>query len=345
MDPERPLVLKQPWDGYLSGPENALAQAGVLAMARGEGISPLVLHGPAGVGKTRLLEGLVAERLVRRPESAIAHLTAEAFAIACAEAAGRSDGWAEVRARFRGVDLFVLDDLHFLERLPWTMIELGHTLDALDDAGADVAIATKLPPGQWQAWPTRLISRFVGGLSVRVEPPGLPQRRRYVLDRSQARKITLTADAVDLLAESADGYRTLDGWLARLVLAGRVEKRGFDRSLVESLVFDDPIDVKPSIEMIARAVSTRFGVPLKELRAATRRQTIVEPRHLAMHLARELTGQSFAVIGTYFGGRDKKTVIHACEAAAARQAADPALAAAAEAIAGSLRKGQREPEG
>ena len=335
-------LLTQPWDGYLIGPENALAQAGILAMARGEGISPLVVHGPAGVGKTRLLEGMVAERLVRRPGSAIAHLTAEAFAAACAGAASRSDGWADVRARFRGVDLFVLDDLHFLERLPWTMIELGHTLDALEEAGADVAVTTKLPPGQWEGWPARLVNRFVGGLSIRLDPPGLPSRRRYVLDRGKARGITLTADAVDLLAETAGGYRELDGWLARLALSSQVEKRSVDKSLVQLLLFDDAIELKPSIDAIAKAVSARFKVPLKELRSSTQRQTVVEPRHLAMQIARELTGMSFAVIGAYFGGRDKKTVSHACEAAAARRNADPSLAAAAEAITRGFRQSDRE---
>src|ERR1700730_18181341 len=75
-------VASHPWDGYLSGPENELAMAGAQAMARGEreGISPLVVHGPSGVGKSRLLTGLVAERLLRRPGSSVAHLNAQAFA-------------------------------------------------------------------------------------------------------------------------------------------------------------------------------------------------------------------------------------------------------------------------
>ena len=103
MAPSPPLSPAHPWDGFLTGPENALAHASVLALARGdaEGISPLVLHGPAGSGKSRLLAGLVGERLLRRPESAVAHLEAEAFAAACAEAAGRPGGWAELRGRFR----------------------------------------------------------------------------------------------------------------------------------------------------------------------------------------------------------------------------------------------------
>jgi chromosomal replication initiator protein len=58
----------------------------------------------------------------------------------------------------------------------------------------------------------------------------------------------------------------------------------------------------------------------------------VAPRHLAMHLSRILTGKSYQAIGTYFGGRDPATVRHACRAAAARLAADPALAAAATAL-------------
>jgi chromosomal replication initiator protein len=56
-----------------------------------------------------------------------------------------------------------------------------------------------------------------------------------------------------------------------------------------------------------------------------------------MHLARSLTGASFAAIGAYFGGRDPATVRHACRAAAARLDADPALAAVADAVAGELR--------
>ena len=51
-----------------------------------------------------------------------------------------------------------------------------------------------------------------------------------------------------------------------------------------------------------------------------------------MHLARSVTGLSFSAVGAYFGNRDPATVRHACKAAAARLAADPSLAAAAEAL-------------
>src|SRR5262249_18873723 len=86
-----------PWAGYLTGSATARAMGAAQALARGErgGISPLVVYGPSGVGKSRLLAGLVAERLRRQPSSSVAHLDAQAFVTACFEAAGDSveAGW------------------------------------------------------------------------------------------------------------------------------------------------------------------------------------------------------------------------------------------------------------
>ncbi len=334
-----PAAGPQPWDGFLAGEENALALAAVHALARGgdegEGISPLVLHGPSGAGKSRLLAGLVAERLARRPGSSVAEVDGEAFASACADASGRPEAWAEVRDRFRGVDLLAIDGLESLARVPPALEELAHTLDALDARGGAAAVAARTPPGRWDDWPARLTSRLLGGLAVRVDPPGLASRRRYLLDGARSRSVALASDAVDALAEAADGYRTLDGWLARLALAARVGRVPLDRPMVESYLADEagPAPGSPPLDAIARAVAARFGVRLRDLRGPDRHPQNVEPRHLAMHLARAHTALSFAAIGAYFGRRDPATVRHACRAAEARLASDPALASTAEALA------------
>jgi chromosomal replication initiator protein len=330
----------------LTGPENALALASVEALARGEfvGISPLVVHGPSGVGKSRLLASLVADWRALRPDSSVAHLEAETFAALCAEAAGPPAGWAEFRARFRQLDLFVLEDVHRLERLPMALEELSHTLDALDDAGAAVAVSARTGPGQWLGWPRRLVNHLSGGLAVRIDPPGLASRRRYLLERARARGLTLAAEAADRLAERADGYRALDGWLARLALTARLDGPRLDLAAVEQLLADEAAPSPVTIDAIARTVACRFGVRLADLRSASRRQTLVEPRHLAMHLARQATGLSFTAIGAYFGGRDPATVRHACRRAAQRLARDPARAALAAALAQGWRGGPISPD-
>src|SRR5260370_875254 len=75
------------------------------------------------------------------------------------------------------------------------------------------------------------VTRWVGGLAVRADPPGLPPRGGLVLDRAGARGLALSAEAVEALAAAGDGYRTLEGWLARLGLAGRLGKQGPGRPL------------------------------------------------------------------------------------------------------------------
>ena len=339
-----------PWDGLLIGPENSLAHAGALALARGEaaGVSPLVVHGPAGVGKTRLLAGLVAERLLRRPESAVAHVEAETFAASCAEASSRPGGWEEVRGRFRRLDLLVVDDLQSLERTPWALVELAHTLDALDEAGAAVAVAARVGPGGWSGWPARLVSRLTAGLAAGVERPTVESRRRYLLERARGRRLAVPFEAVEALAEAADGYRTLDGWLARLALLGRVERGKVPvADLVAAVLQTDPAIAEgagPDLGQIARAVAAACHVRVGDLRSDTRRAAVAEARHLAIHLARLHTTLSFRAIGAYFGGRDPATVRHADRAAATRLAAAPELAAVVAALAvGWPRPVDRDP--
>ncbi|WP_152052301.1 DnaA/Hda family protein [Tautonia marina] len=325
-----------PWDGYLVGPENELAQAAVRELARGvNDASPLVLIGPSGSGKTRLLEELIADRIARRPEASVSLITAEGFADACHWAADRETpaDWAELRRTFRDVDLLAIDDLHGMARSPLALAELEPTLDALDAAGASVAVSVRNDPGRWAGWPRRLADRLRVGLIVRLELPGPATRRRYLLDRARQLGLTGTAEALDALAEAAEGYRLIDGWLARISLMARVERRPIDLELVHALIHDDRSATSAvSIAQIIPVVARSFGLRPRDLRSASRRATLVEARHLAILLSRELTGSSYAEIGKAFGGRDPKTIRHACLATTQRLSNDPALASVAEAI-------------
>jgi chromosomal replication initiator protein len=355
-------AISHPWDDYWTGPENELAMAAGRSLARGEGdgISPLFLYGPSGVGKSRLLAGLISERLRRQPGAAVAHLDAETFGASCLEAASdpSGDGWLALRHRLRGVDLFVLEDLEGLERTPSAREELAHTLDALEAAGASVAVSARGTPSSWPraAWPTRLMNRLTGGLTVRIDPPGLASRRRHLLMIAGRAGVRLQAEAAEMLARAADGYRTLDGWIHRLAIEPRMRedaarqaaqrRRGrrsaatepadgsapsdrLDIATITAILADETAiaEALVTIEGLAEAVSARLGVRVGALRGPSRRASIASARHVAMYVARTLTGSSFATIGDYFGGRDPATVRHACKAAAERLEADPGLAA------------------
>ena len=52
------------------------------------------------------------------------------------------------------------------------------------------------------------------------------------------------------------------------------------------------------------------------------------PRQISMYLARKLTSLSLQKIGKFFGGRDHKTVQHACKKVEIAMKADAALSGA-----------------
>ena len=359
-----PEESAHPWDGYLSGPENELAMAAAQAVACGkpDGVSPLVVYGPSGVGKSRLLAGLVVEWLRRHPGTSVAHLDAESFVSACLEAAAvvGGVGWSALRGRFRSVNLFVLEDIEGLERGPLARDELAHTLDALDATGAAVVFSARSAPATWprRTWPQRLINRLLGGLATPIATPGLISRRRYILQHAGEHGVALQSEAVETLAEAADSYRTLEGWISRLALetrlkdghtasgTGRATATAGQRSRthagpvpldscqVATILASEAQLVEPlvTIDTIAQGVARRFGIRPSLLRGSSRRALIVSARHLAMYLARTFTGSSFATIGIYFGGRDSASVRYACKTTTLRLKKDPALAAVAASL-------------
>jgi len=328
--------LSHPWDDLLMGEENELALAGaqVLARSEREGISPLVIHGPVGAGKSRLLAGLVVEWLHCQPGASIAHLNTMAFAEAWLEAARYNEegNWSKLRTRYRTVRLLVLDDLENLERAPLARGKLIHTLDALDGLRASIAVSRRTSPSQWShtVWPARLVNRLIGELVARISPRALVSRQRYVLEQARATDLALSAEAAELLATTADGYRTLAGWLAHLALQTKLALLTMlDLRAVTAILRGETelLTSKLTVGQIARVVAIRFGVRVSALRGPSRQASVVEARHLAMYLARLYPGLSYMAIGIHFGGRDPATVRHGCKATAERLSANPTLAA------------------
>lgn len=53
-----------------------------------------------------------------------------------------------------------------------------------------------------------------------------------------------------------------------------------------------------------------FGVSVSEVVSARRTKHIINPRHVAVYLCKELTPYSLPAIGRAFGGRDHTTILH-----------------------------------
>ncbi len=73
-----------------------------------------------------------------------------------------------------------------------------------------------------------------------------------------------------------------------------------------------PLSTRIARRVVERAVAIAFEVPLKELRATTRREArIAFARQVAMYLVHVAYGFTLTQVGTMFR-RDRTTVAHAC---------------------------------
>lgn len=94
---------------------------------------------------------------------------------------------------------------------------------------------------------------------------------------------------------------------------------------------------RPLMAQIVAAVADAYKVPWHKIIGRQRAAYYVEPRHVAMHLCRKMTGYSLPRIGRLFE-RDHTTVMHACQRVAERMEAEDDFAARVLEIAAACRR-------
>src|SRR5437870_3082093 len=103
-------------------------------------------------------------------------------------AAIRSQTALAFKDALRGIDVLVIDDLQFLQGKS-TQAEFCHTLNALIDAGRQVAIASDRPPSDLETLDERVRSRLAGGLVVEMGSLGEELRLEILKSRVAAARM------------------------------------------------------------------------------------------------------------------------------------------------------------
>jgi chromosomal replication initiator protein len=235
-------------DGYDVGNTNQLAvrAADVVIGEPGARYNPLVITGPAGVGKTHLLHA-IGNALQARQELPLR--------VACVGAAKyseelilalREDTLARWRARYRAADVLLFDDVHFLGGKERTQEELFHLLNVFRDLGKQVVLATEVPPRNLQRVEERIRTRLEEGLVVEIQPPDRLLRRKLVTRFFAQLGEDPDGEVVSLLADPVEATaRELRQRVQRIHRTAREAGVAVSPAFVQGLA--DPVQDAPAI--------------------------------------------------------------------------------------------------
>ena len=302
-------------EDFVVGPCNRLAHAAVRQVLDRpeEAPLPLTLYGPAGTGKTHLLEGMYIELKRTLGEGAIIYTSAEEFTNRFLPAI-RSSQMGGFRKQFRETQALLVDNLHFLAGKESTQEEFLHTFEALRRLGRPVVVTCDTHPRLQQALFPELVDRLLAGGVWGTELPDHLTRQSLLQARSQRLGITLPKDALTFLADRLKGnVRELEGVLNTIRHHHQVQERPVTLALVREAtggLFRQQAKII-TLQELERTFCQVTGVEAKALHQQSRARAVSHPRMVLMFLARRVTGASYSEIARFFGSKSHSTVIAA----------------------------------
>ena len=304
---------------FIVGSANRLAHAASLSVAErpGHAYNPLFLYGGVGLGKTHLMHAIGNQVIAKFPRKRVVYATCEKFTneFITSIQQGKID---EFRARYRRIDLLLIDDIQFIADKERTQEEFFHTFNAIHEDGKQIVLSARTGRRrQIMTLEERLRSRFEWGLIADLTAPDLETRIAILRAKAEEGAVPITSDVIEFIARKVvSNIRELEGALNRIVAYACMGAMPITIELAQAVlsnVLYNPKKRQVTPERIAKAVSDYYGVPMDALQGQKRDKAIVVPRQIAMFLMREETDVSLLRIGAELGGRDHSTVLHACD--------------------------------
>jgi chromosomal replication initiator protein len=304
---------------FLADPGNQIALATCRRVVEQPGLehNPLFLHGPAGSGKSHLLQAVCHEyRQMLGADAAVLLTGSEFVASGAQELSQRTSEVAtegSLRGRLEAAAVIALDGVDTLGGRDLAQEELFHVMNSALDRGAQLLFAARQPPRRLPHFTERLASRLAWGLTVGMDAPHLETRVALVrrIAGSQIGNADIGQLTALIEAQAPDMHQAV-------ILAERLRRGG-----IELAAASRPAGA--GFDRIVQVVADHFRLRPGDLTGQRRHSEIVHARGLALLLGRRLTGHSMESLGGMVGGRDHTTVLHALRTTEAKLAADPTL--------------------
>ncbi|HEY7349281.1 MAG TPA: chromosomal replication initiator protein DnaA [Ktedonobacterales bacterium] len=311
---------------FIVGKSNQLAHAASQAVADvpGKSYNPLVIYGGVGLGKTHLLHAIGHCGLAAGLN--VLYTTSDRFTNEIINAI-RFHTTEEFRAKYRQIDILLVDDIQFIAGKESTEEEFFHTFNTLHNANKQIVLTSDRPPKAMVTLQDRLRSRFEWGLLADVQPPEYEHRLAILRSKTEffsgpdGLQLEIPDSVIEYIANpECANVRELEGMLNRVGAYAKLQKAPVTVELAAEALQRLYIDNKGrALEptQVLEVVARHYNVTMEALRGKQRDREITWPRQVAMFMMREETKATSLLIAAELGGRDHSTVIYGANRVAA----------------------------
>jgi len=326
------------FDNFIVGPNNEYAHAVALAVADNPSTvyNPLFIYGGSGLGKTHLMHAIGQHVMRMYPSLKVLYVSSEMFTSELVQALGdpvnRLSKLNDFKAKYRDVDVLLIDDIQFIEGKDRTEVEFFHTFNTLISQNKQIVISSDRHPNKLKELDERLTSRIKSNIMADIQPPDFETRVAILRKKAEEEGILIDNDVmevIDLLAEKIKfNIRELDSALLRVISFANFKNQPITAKFAKEYLTDifSMRDIDISCESVKKAVCKKYNIKITDIESKKRNREFSQPRQIAMYICREMTDLSLPKIGASFGGRDHTTVLHACEKISKQIKLDPTLA-------------------
>ena len=304
------------FENFLLGKSNKLAfEAAKKVSEQIAHYNPLYIYSGVGMGKTHLLNAI---GLSLKEKNKVMFISAERFMYQFVKSI-KSNDMVKFKEYFRNTDIFLIDDIQFMNGKEAMQEEFFHTFNVLLEKGSQIIVSADRPPNKLTRIQERIKSRFSGGLVVDIQNADFELRYNIIKSKNEdlgihdPNNIKISDEIIKFISTEVNtSIRELVGAFNRIVSFSRIYGKTPSMSEVKVILKDllNLTENKVDIDNIQTIVCKYFKISKNEMLSPRRSRYLVRPRQTAIYLAKMLTSKSLPEIGRSFANRDHTTVIH-----------------------------------
>ena len=304
------------FDNFIVGSFNDVAFATSQAVINNLGslYNPFFLYGNTGLGKTHLMQAIGNTVKKKHPERKIFYTSLEKFYMDLVNATNLNK-INSFKEKYRKYDVFIMDDIQFINGKERTQDELFHLFNSLYEMNKQIIFSSDKHPNFISGLEDRLRSRFNQGMIVDVGIPAFESRFAILKSKTKEYSDKIPQEVLEFVAETVQGnIRELEGVINTLISHIQIKQQALNLADIKTLLRNN-IRAKKSISIpeIVKIIADYYHIPDVYVYNKTRRKDVVKPRQIIMYILREDFDISYPMIGDRLGGRDHTTVIHSYE--------------------------------